>query len=336
MAASPSPALPPILHGIARLAAEAAPLEQRNVVRYARLRARSILNRCTSARMPFVWTINPYRGCEFGCQYCYARYTHEFMELRGGYDFERQIFVKADAAARLAGELGRVRPGEAIALGTATDPYQPAERHYGITRALLEVFAAFPRSGLELGIITKSALITRDLELLQAIAARHRLQVRLTVTTLDAELARKLEPRAPRPDLRLKAVEQLAAAGLWVGVMCAPVLPAITDSHANLEAVARAARSAGARAFHAGALYLRPAARARYLPFVREHFPHLSARYERAYGANTYITPEYQHRLAARVNQIRAACGFERSVAGPPAEHRPEPAPATGQLTLFG
>jgi DNA repair photolyase len=314
------------------LAAAASPLDQRNVVQYARLPARSILNRCSArSRMPFRWTINPYRGCEFGCQYCYARYTHEFMELRGGYDFERHIFVKQDAAALLARELRRVRAGEGIALGTATDPYQPAERHYEVTRALLEVFAR--HTGLDLGIITKSALITRDLDLLEVIAARHQLRVRITVTTLDAELARTLEPRAPRPDLRLRAVEQLAAAGLWVGVMCAPVLPAITDSRENLEAVARAARAAGARGFHAGALYLRPAARARYLPFVREHFPHLSERYERAFAGGTYITPAYQHWLAARVRTVRAACGFTGGASD--VDRPPAPWPTSGQLSLF-
>jgi len=308
-------AAPPLI-GIARLAAAAEPIAQRNTVSYASLPARSILNRCTSRRLPFEWTINPYRGCEFGCQYCYARYTHEFMELRGGYDFERNIFVKEHAAELLRRELRRVQPGERIAMGTATDPYQPAERHYQVTRTLLETFAS--ATGRDLGIITKSALIVRDLDLLQRIAAGNRLQVRVTVTTMDTELARELEPRAPRPDLRMAAVAQLAAAGLWVGVLCAPVLPAITDSRANLEAVAHAAHAAGARAFNAGALYLQPAAKARYLPFVRELYPQLAARYERAYGAGAYLPPSYQQLLRARIENIRTTLGFTGEPAPPP------------------
>ena len=317
-------AAPPLI-GIARLAAEAEPIAQRNTVSYASLPARSILNRCTSRRLPFEWTINPYRGCEFGCQYCYARYTHEFMELRGGYDFERHIFVKEHAAGLLRRELRRVRPGERIAIGTATDPYQPAERHYQVTRTLLEAFAA--GAGRDVGIITKSALIVRDLDVLRRIAASNRLQVRITVTTMDAALARELEPRAPRPDLRMAAVAQLAAAGLWTGVMCAPVLPAITDSRANLEAVASAAQAAGARGFSAGALYLQPAAKARYLPFVREHYPELAARYARAFAGGAYLPASYHQGLRARIENIRNTLGFAGEPAPPP--------PAPLQPSLF-
>ncbi len=302
------PDLAPVPSGIAQMAAAAAPIDDRRAIAFASLDARSVLNRCDSARLPFEWTLNPYRGCEFGCHYCYARYTHAFMELRGSHDFERRIFVKRRAAELLRRGLARVQPGERVALGTATDPYQPAERHYRVTRSLLEVFAAC--AGRDLGIVTKSTLIRRDLDLLQRIAARNRLSIRFTVTTLDPDLARALEPRAPRPDLRLRAAAALAAAGLDVGVMCAPVLPAITDSRAALTAVAAAARAAGARRFAALPLFLQPAAQARFFPFLAARFPDLLARYHRAYARGAYLPATYQRLLRARVTAIRAECGF--------------------------
>src|SRR5208282_2835801 len=192
------------------------------------------LNRCVSnRRLPFTWTINPYRGCEFACKYCYARYTHEFMEMRDGAEFEQKIYVKQHTADLLRHDLRRVKPGEAIALGTATDPYQPAERRYEVTRGILEEFAR--HRGFEVGIITKSNLIVRDLDILREVAQSNRLSIHITVTTLNVELARILEPRAPRPDLRMDAVRQISEAGINVGVSCSPVLPGITDSPSDLE-----------------------------------------------------------------------------------------------------
>ena len=218
----------PKLLGIARLAAEGESLREGHNVEYFTLESRSLLSRVVSQRaLPFTWAINPYRGCEFACKYCYARYTHEFMELRDGVDFERKIFVKQQAAELLRRELRKVKRGEEIAIGTATDPYQPAERRYEVTRAILEELAR--HTGLELGIVTKSSLVVRDVEILRRVAQNNRLFVNMTVTTVDAELARKLEPRAPRPDLRLEAVRQLNLAGVDAGVICAPVLPEITD-----------------------------------------------------------------------------------------------------------
>src|ERR1700726_4704899 len=229
----------PRLIGIARLASEGESLREGHNVEYFTLPNKSLLNRCVSQRqMPFTWTINPSRGCEFGCRYCYARYTHEFMEMRDGMEFEQKIYVKQHAARLLRHELRRVKQDEAIALGTATDPYQPAERRYEVTRGILEEFAL--HRGFELGIVTKSNLIVRDLDLLKEVAKANRLSVHVTITTLDIELARILEPRAPRPDLRLDAVRALAHAGLRVGVSCSPVAPGITDAPADLEALIRA------------------------------------------------------------------------------------------------
>src|SRR5258705_6576432 len=158
----------PRLVGIARLAAHGESVRQGHEVEYFTLPVRSLLNRCTGERMPFTWTINPYRGCEFACKYCYARYTHEFMEMRDAVDFEQKIYVKQHAANLLRQELKRVKPGEDIAIGTATDPYQPAERRFEVTRAILEDLSR--HSGLEIGIVTKSNLVTRDVEILRRIA----------------------------------------------------------------------------------------------------------------------------------------------------------------------
>ena len=151
--------------------------------------------------MPFPYTINPYRGCEFGCRYCYARYTHEFMGMEDGRLFEERIYAKAGAGELLRQELRRLPEGH-IAIGTSTDPYQPAERRFEVTRRILEVFVG--ERGRSLSITTKSNLIERDVELLAQIARANVLHINMTITTLDADLARKLEPRAPRPDLRVE------------------------------------------------------------------------------------------------------------------------------------
>src|ERR1043166_3543104 len=183
------------LVGIARLAAHSELLEAKRAVQYFEIPSRSILNR-TRPGMPFYWTINPYRGCEFGCKYCYARYTHAFMGLENSFLFEEQIYAKSNLASILRQELRKTDPSKGIAIGTATDPYQPAERRFRRTRSILEVFAG----GRErrISITTKSDLVPRDIDLLQQIAAANVLSVNVTITTLDRELARMLEPRAPR------------------------------------------------------------------------------------------------------------------------------------------
>src|ERR1700738_4733522 len=277
---------PTPLVGIARLAANspAAETQRSSPERpeYFLLPVRSILNRCYSKRVPFEWTINPYRGCEFACKYCYARYTHEYMELDGG-EFEKKIFVKKDAAALLAQDMrrysyesrssGGVYP-EHIAIGTATDPYQPAEREHRVTRACLEALAT--REGLRASLITKSNQIVRDIDLFRKIAERSELSLNITITTLRPRLARLLEPRAPRPDLRLAAVKQLREAGLAVGVSACPLIPGMTDREGELEAVAAAAKNAGAQWFFSNVLFLMPSSAKQFLPFVREKFPRLA------------------------------------------------------------
>jgi DNA repair photolyase len=285
-------------------AANDAPLDSTGcLTEYRPLKSRSILGRSTSNRgLPFTHSINPYRGCEFGCRYCYARYTHEFLEMRNPEDFERNIYFKQDAAWLLEQELSRLKPGTPIALGTATDPYQPLERRQRITRSLLEVFAR--KKGFDLGIVTKSTLITRDIDLLREIAARHKLTVHLTITTMNTRLARVLEPRAPRPDLRIRTLAQLSGAGLRAGVLCSPLMPGITDGRRSINAVAKAAKAAGASFFAAGALFLKPCSLPTFFNFVREHFPDLSADYERRYGSSAFVSPDYRKRVADLVDAI--------------------------------
>jgi DNA repair photolyase len=321
--------LPCMLVGIAKLAAESPLLEAKREVEYFELPARSLLNR-VRAGMPFQWAINPYRGCEFGCKYCYARYTHEYMELRDSEAFETRIYSKSGAAALLRRELGKVHPGESIAIGTATDPYQPAERRFGITRAILEVFTR--RLGYRLSITTKSDLVARDAELLREIACGNVLHVNVTITTLDAGLARMLEPRAPRPDLRLAAVEKLAAAGVCVGVFANPIMPLLTDREESLDALAGAAAKAGAKHFGGGILFLMPSAQKVFFPFLEEKFPALVRRYRERFENNAYLRGAYQETVRERVRRIRAKHGLPAG----PVEYQPEiPAPWDAQLPLF-
>jgi DNA repair photolyase len=299
----------PKLTGIARLAAEGESLREGHDVEYFTLGARSLLSRVVSGRrLPFTWAINPYRGCEFACKYCYARYTHEFMELRDGVDFERKIFVKQHAAALLRAELKKVKPGEEIAIGTATDPYQPAERRFEVTRAILEELAL--HSGLEIGIVTKSNLVTRDVEILRRVGEHNRIFVNMTVTTVDAELARKLEPRAPRPDLRLEAVRQLNLAGVDTGVICAPVLPEITDRARELEALVKAASEVGAKFIFANPLFLKPCSAAVFLPFLEEHFPDLVQLYRTRYADRSFLPKGYGQRLSQLIAALRQKYGM--------------------------
>lgn len=297
------------LIGIARLAAAGESLREGHNVEYFTLGTRSLLNRVVSRRnLQFTWAINPYRGCEFACKYCYARYTHEFMELRDGVEFERKIFVKQHAAALLRWELKRVKRGEGIAIGTATDPYQPAERRFEVTRAILEELAK--HSGLEIGIVTKSNLVTRDAHILRQVGEHNRIFVNVTVTTVDAELARKLEPRAPRPDLRLEAVRQLNLAGVDAGVICAPVLPEITDRPGDLEALVKDASEAGAKYIFANPLFLKPCSAAVFLPFLAEHFPALVDNYKKRYESRAFLPQGYAQRLSLQMTRLGEKYGI--------------------------
>ena len=307
---APQPEPPAKLVGIARLAAESPQVRERAEVEYFALPTRSALNRESSGRLPFAWTINPYRGCEFGCKYCYARYTHEFMELRDGLDFERKIYAKLGAPELLRREIAEAKDkGLPIALGTATDPYQPAEKQFEVTRRMLEALAAF--EGLDFSITTKSVLILRDLDLLRSIAARHRFSVHLSVTTTDAHLARLLEPKAPPPSKRLEAVRALSDAGIRVGVNAMPVLPGLNDSPRALDDLARQAAEARARFFNARLLFLKPSAMSQFMPFLEREFPQLVRRYRKLYARSAYLEGDYKEEIARLVAGLRVRYGLD-------------------------
>ena len=315
------------LVGIARLAAQSPLLEAKRSVEYFEIPARSILNR-TKPNMPFQRTINPYRGCEIGCKYCYARYAHEFMEL-DPQSFEEKIYAKPAPAFLLRQELAKIDKREHIAIGTATDPYQPAERRFARTRAILEVFAR--ESGWHLGITTKSDVITRDIDLLKQIARRNVLGIHITITTTDEKLARLIEPRAPRVELRLDTVRRLRAAGICVAVFPNPVMPGINDSEESLDAVARAAKEAGAMSFGGGALYLPGASQQVFLPFVDREFPHLAQRYRETFEKGIHLSRRYKEALSEKVHRIR----LRHSLTSGSMDYRPELWAEDEQLSLW-
>ena len=312
-ASGPAPLSPGAEHtaelvGIARLAASSPRADAKRGTEYFVLPSRSIVNEIESDRVPFRWTINPYRGCEFGCRYCYARYTHEYMEL-GVDDFERKIFVKQDTGGMVDRDLlaGKAA-GEHIAIGTATDPYQPAEKEFGATRAMLERLSA--RKGMSLSITTKSNQVVRDIDLLQRIGEHSSITVNLTITTLRPRLARLLEPRAPHPQLRLEAVRKLREAGISAGVFAMPVIPALTDREADLDALAAAAHDAGAQWFCANTLFLMPASWKTFFAFLEEKFPRLVARYHDLYRGYGEAPRTYRAEVSERVHRLQAKYGL--------------------------
>jgi DNA repair photolyase len=301
-------------------------------IRYYASRAKSVLNGIDVTRMGF-WSINPYVGCAFGCAYCYARYAHRYVIersvtahpeqrlLREAFEtlppwlaFERQIFVKENAPDVLRRTLRHgsdkhlnLLKGEGIGIGTATDPYQPAERRFRITRGILEVFAE--HEGLSLWIITKSPLVTRDIDLLRRIQRHNDISVHISLITLDRDLARRIEPRAPTPDARLRALARLRENGITAGINVMPVLPGITDRPDQLEPLIKAVTEAGASYVHACALRLRSAARQRYLPFIEKEFPHLAARYRATYAHSHHAGERYREGLQEYFRKLCARYG---------------------------
>jgi DNA repair photolyase len=293
----------PELVGIARLAASSPRADAKRGTEYFLLPVRSILNHCEPKQVPFNWTINPYRGCEFGCKYCYARYTHEYMQLDGS-EFEKKIFVKENAGALCSRDLTAGKAwGEHIAIGAATDPYQPAEKEFGATRAILEKIAE--RDGMSISITTKSNQVVRDLELLRRIAERSSVIVNMTITTLRPRLARMLEPRAPHPVLRLEAVRKLREAGIPAGVFAMPVVPGLTDRRADLDALASGARDAGALWFCTRVLYLMPASWKTFFAFLEEKFPKLALRYREIYRGYGEAPEKYRKEIQALTLELR-------------------------------
>lgn len=297
------------LIGIARQASEGELLAAKSRVEYRTLPTRKWLNRCQSKRVDFTWTINPYRGCEYGCRYCYARFTHEFLELRDPYAFETEIYAKDWNFRSFLQELLSVKEGDLIGIGTGTDPYQPAEKKFERTASVLKALRLL--RNVSVGITTKSDLIRRDAPLLRELSEENNLRVCVTITTLDTGLARKLEPFAPRPDLRLEAVKVLADAGVRVGVIASPVLPLLTDSAESLRAVALASIAAGATSFWAAVLFLKPSAQRVFFPFLKEQYPKLLKQYEAQYRSGAFLKGPYPERISRLVQELRAEIGIQ-------------------------
>jgi DNA repair photolyase len=290
--------------------------EQKDINYYGSV-ARGVLNGPDVTGMGF-WSVNPYVGCAFGCAYCYARYAHRYVLERAAtanpeHDglqsdveslapwlaFERRIFVKENAADVLRRALrhGSERHlallgEESIVIGTATDPYQPAERRFRVTRSVLEVLAE--HAGLSIVIITKSPLVTRDVDVLRRIARNSQIAIHLSLITLDRALARRLEPRAPTPEARIRALARLRANGIDVGINVMPVLPGITDAPEQLDHLVRTVAEHGATYVNACALRLQSAARQRYLPFIEQEFPELAARYRATYSRGYSVGERYR------------------------------------------
>jgi DNA repair photolyase len=314
-------------------------LDQRSRgTQFVGLSVQSVLNTPAATHMGF-WSINPYVGCEFGCMYCYARDTHRWVVERavgrtgGEADrrsaspllddlppyrpsalppeeaFEKEILVKTEVAEVLARTLTPAKlAGSPLVIGTATDPYQPAERRFQLTRRILEVLRAY--HGLSIEIITKSPLVTRDLDLLQAISRNNELSVNISLATADPRLARRLELRSPIPAARLRALRRLTAGGVDAGLIIAPIIPGITDDWVGLARLMEAAKEAGARYVIGSALRLGPAARRRFLPFLEREFPELYERYRRHYATSDLASRSYQDALTRRLNALRQAFGF--------------------------
>ncbi|MDE2573025.1 MAG: radical SAM protein [bacterium] len=265
------------------------------------IRVKSVLNRVTG--MPFRWSVNPYRGCIHGCVFCYARRTHWFIDEDGVDGWSTRIFAKVNAPEVLHAELARRSwRRERVALGTSTDPYQSIEGRFGITRRILEVFLA---ARTPLSIVTRSPLIERDIGLLTDLARRAGVTVAFSIATLDAGLAREIEPTVSPPRRRLEALSALAERGIRAGVMLAPILPGITDDSAALARVLEAARDAGASFVSHGLLYLGEVTREAYFAYLQLRRPELLPRYREIY-AGTYATRDTAHELDRRLQRLRA------------------------------
>jgi DNA repair photolyase len=259
--------------------------------------------------MPFEWTVNPYRGCSMGCRYCYATYTHEFLGITTPEAFHSTVFVKRGGGDETARAMARIaRRGGRIALGTATDPYQAGEGEERVTRRFLEVAAQ--HRGLRLAITTKGAGVLRDIDLLQRIHERSSLSIHVSLISLDADLLRRVEPWAPPPASRLEVLRRLAAAGLAVGISVAPILPALTDGEAALDALLARAAEAGIRRLSHTILFLRSPTKEKYLRWLQAEFPQYVEAYERAYQGRAYLPAAYRNRIRERMVRLSDKHGF--------------------------
>ncbi len=266
------------------------------------IHCKSLINRVDVPNFPFRWTINPYRGCRHACTYCYARPTHEFLGLDSGREFEQRVFAKVNAPEVLRQELAKPKwQGEAIAIGTASDPYEPAESQYQLTRRILEVLLEFQNP---VSITTKGVLVQRDVDVLRQLSQVADVQVVFSVGSIDDQTWKLMEPGAPRPLARLEAMQYLVENGVTAGVILAPLLPGISDSSESIHAVVSAAASHRAQFLAANVLFLKPGSKEWFMPMLREAYPRLVPAYEKLYR-KTYAPREYAQGVRQVVEEAR-------------------------------
>ncbi|GAC1317750.1 MAG: Rv2578c family radical SAM protein [Thermoleophilaceae bacterium] len=299
-------------------------------IRFYEVRARSALNRVPSrSRMPFPWTVNPYRGCTHACVYCFARPTHRYLEMDAGRDFEREIVVKVNVPELVRIELARPSwRGEHVALGTNTDPYQWVEGRYRLMPGIWEAFRDF---ATPCSVLTKSPLVLRDLPLLRQVAERAPVSANLSVPTLDERAWRSTEPHTPHPRARLEAVAELNRAGIPTGILVAPLMPGVNDSPQQVERILALAADAGAVHVAGIALHLRGEVREIFFDWLRSQRPDLISHYESLYDRGAYARPAERERLARLVSTDTPPRRFLRD-----RRERPQPPPPqTAQPSLF-
>ena len=288
-------------------------IESRGEVTITDLPVKSVLNKCVGpTRVPMDLTINPYRGCEFGCRYCYARYTHQYLDHPDPLAFQKQLYAKTAAPEVLAAELARINmAGRHVAIGTATDPYQPAERKLAITRGILESLTGC--RGATISILTKSDLIVRDADLLAKLHERHTLWVGFTMVTADRAMQRKLEPRAPTPEKRFEAIRKLASVGLQVGISYSPMMPHINDTEAAITSVVKPAAEAGACFAFSAPLWISSSARPTMFAWLGQRFPGLLPLYRRMYEHGVDASNDVRRRMLDRFRRLATEHGLGAS-----------------------
>lgn len=275
---------------------------------YQEVDCRSALNRVKG--MPFEWTLNPYRGCTHACHYCFARRYHTQFELNAGDEFSSVILVKRNFVEVLTRELDRPSWTRAqVALGTATDPYQPIEGHYRLTRQTIE---ALTRARTPMGLVTKGPMVVRDRDVLSALSKVAACTVYMSVPTVDDDAWRALEPGTAHPLQRLRAVRELADAGIDVGVLMSPIVPGFSSSRSKLERTIKAIADHGARFVGANVMYLQDGTRAHFMQFIEREFPHLRRRFERLYAAGKYPPETYRKDLTTSVRLLQQRYGLGR------------------------
>lgn len=294
---------------------------------YRELTVKSAMNKVQG--MPFAWSLNPYRGCAHGCHYCYARATHTYFDLGVGSDFSDIIFCKTNVAEALAGELGRRSwKKEPVAVGTATDPYQPVEGRYRLTRSCLELLASY-RTPMSL--VTKGSMVVRDIDVLQELTCRAAATVCFSVPTVDRDVWRRVEPGTAPPQQRLRAMERLVNAGINAGVLMAPLLPGLSATPARVRETVQAAADHGAQFVGLRVLNLDPQVRDYFFGFLEAEYPSLLENYRRLYQAK-YAPKHVEGLIEERVRDAKAAMGFRD---GPHYRALPQTEPEAKQLSLL-